>query len=56
MTNGRLEKELKAEKKMQETLSQLPQIFTEFYYSLRASKKSYTTMTVYIRYVKNFMD
>lgn len=56
MTNGRLEKELKAEKKMQETLSELPYIFTEFYYSLRASKKSYTTMTVYIRYVRNFMD
>lgn len=56
MTSGRLEKELQAEKKMKIILKELPEIFSEFYYSMRASKKSYTTMTVYVRYVKNFMD
>lgn len=56
MANGRLEKELRAEQKMMEMLKDLPQVFSEFYYSMRASKKSYTTMTAYIRYVKNFMD
>lgn len=56
MTSGRLEKELQAETRMKEMLKGLPEIFSEFYYSMRASKKSYTTMTVYIRYVKNFMD
>lgn len=56
MTSGRLEKELQAEKKMKLLLKELPEIFSEFYYSMRASKKSYTTMSVYIRYVKNFMD
>ena len=56
MTSGRLEKELQAEKKMKEMLKELPEIFSEFYYSMRASKKSYTPMAVYVRYVKNFMD
>ncbi len=55
MTNGRLEKELQAEIKMKETLRTLPKVFAEFYYSLRASKKSYTTMRAYISYVKEFM-
>ena len=56
MTNGRLEKELQAEIKMKEVLATLPKVFTEFYYSLRASKKSYTTMNAYVRYVKEFMN
>lgn len=55
MTNGRLEKELIEERKMEEKLKKLPEIFSEFYYSLRASKKSYTTISAYIRYVDNFM-
>lgn len=55
MTNGRLEKELCAELKMKETLETLPKVFSEFYYSLRAAKKSYTTMSAYINYVKEFM-
>ena len=46
MTSGRLEKELQAEKKMEVILATLPKIFSEFYYSMRASKKSYTTMIV----------
>lgn len=54
--NGRLERELKAEERMNKKLSSLPSIFTEFYYSMRASKKSYTTMDTYINYVKNFME
>ena len=56
MTSGRLEKELKAEARMTTALEGLPKIFSEFYYSMRASKKSYTTMEVYIRYIKHFMD
>lgn len=56
MTNGRLEKELIAEERMKRILTELPEIFSEFYYSMRASKKSYTTMDAYVNYVKNFMN
>ena len=52
--NGRLEKELKSEKQMQEKLSNLPKIFTDFYYSL--SNKSYLTRYNYINHVKEFMN
>lgn len=54
--NGRLEREIKAENKMQNKLKTLPKVFTEFYNSMRASKKSYTTCECYVNYVKNFMD
>ena len=52
--NGRLEKELKSEKKMQEKLSELPQIFTDFYYYL--SNKSYLRRYNYINHIKDFME
>lgn len=52
--NGRLEKELKLENKMQEKLSELPQIFTDFYYYL--SNKSYLTRYNYINHIKDFME
>ena len=52
--NGRLEKELLAEKKMQEKLKVLPKIFSEYYTYLRAAKKTYTTLDVYINYVIHF--
>ena len=52
--NGRLEKELLAEKKMQDKLKAFPKIFTEYYVYLRAAKKTYTTIGVYINYVIHF--
>ena len=54
--NGRLEKENKAEHKMRERLSALPSIFTEFYYSLEAEGKSYTTLNNYISHNVDFMN
>lgn len=54
--NGRLEKELLAEKKMQEKLKTLPKIFTEYYVYLRAAKKTYTTIDVYVNYVIHFAN
>ena len=52
---GRLEKELMAEKKMNKKLQDfdLP-ILNEWYMSMRASKKSYKTLECYINYVYNF--
>ena len=52
--NGRLEKELLAEKKMKEKLKTLPKIFSEYYTYLRAAKKTYTTIGTYINYVVHF--
>jgi site-specific recombinase XerD len=52
--NGRLEKELSAEKKMHEKLKTLPKIFSEYYTYLRAAKKTYTTIGTYINYVVHF--
>jgi site-specific recombinase XerD len=53
--NGRLEHELKVEKKINEKLKQLPFIFTEFYYYLKSSK-SINTIIRYIGYVEDFMN
>lgn len=52
--NGRLEKELLAEKKMQEKLKTLPKIFSDYYVYLRAAKKTYTTIGTYMNYVIHF--
>lgn len=52
--NGRLEKELQAEKKMKVRLSKLPPIFSDFYYSM--SNKSYLTCSNYIDHVVDFMN
>ena len=46
--NGRLEKELRAEEKMRDRLSSLPLVFTEFYDTMVADGKTYTTMNNYI--------
>ena len=54
--NGRLEKEVLAEKKMKEKLKGLPKIFSDYYTYLRAAKKTYTTIDVYINYVINFAN
>lgn len=52
--NGRLEKEIKAEEKMQKKLADLPSIFSDFYYSM--SNKSYLTCANYIDHVVDFMN
>ncbi len=54
--NGRLEKELLAENKMQEKLKALPKIFSDYYIYLRAAKKTYTTIGVYVNYVIHFAN
>lgn len=54
MINGRLEKEIKAEKKMQTKLSDLPSVFNDFYYFM--SNKSYLTCSNYIDHVVDFMN
>lgn len=52
--NGRLEAELKIEEKINNKLKELPYIFTEFYYYLKANK-SLNTIVRYIGYVEDFM-
>jgi site-specific recombinase XerD len=54
--NGRLEKELVAEKKMMAKLKQLPPIFTEFYNTLVADGKTYTTLNNYVNHNIDFMN
>lgn len=56
MTSGRLEKETKEFAKVENKLKSLPTIFTEYYYTLRAEKKSYRTIEEYINSMKNFME
>lgn len=52
--NGRLEKEMLAQKKMEEKLSSLPEIFKSYYLYLRASKKTYSTINVYMNGIIRF--
>ena len=52
--NGRLEKEENFYQKMDEKMSALPAIFNEYYISMRANRKSYTTMNVYINNILHF--
>ena len=47
-TAGRLEKETRFYENMEKKLSELPSIFREYYTSMRANRKSYTTIGVYI--------
>ena len=53
---GRLEKETKFYKNMEEKLQTLPQIFKEYYTSLRANRKSYTTIGTYINNLLHFAN
>lgn len=52
--NGRLEKEMQAQKKMEEKLNDLPEIFKSYYLYLRAAKKTYSTINVYINGIIRF--
>ena len=51
---GRLEKETRFYETMKEKLKGLPNIFNEYYTSMRANRKSYTTVGVYINNVIHF--
>ncbi len=52
---GRLEKETRFHEKMQKKLDGLPPVFYEYYTSMRANRKSYTTIGVYINNIMHFM-
>ena len=56
MPSGRLENENKEFKKIEEQLENLPDIFSEYYYALRAEKKSYRTIQEYLKTIRAFMD
>ena len=56
MSSGRLEKETIEFNKIENKLKFLPRIFGDYYYTLRAEKKSYRTIEEYINSVKHFMD
>ena len=55
MSNGRLEKETIAFARIEEKLKTLPSIFTEYYYTMRAEKKSFNTLDKYIIAINLFM-
>lgn len=52
--SGRLEKETQFYEKMKEKLNGLPKIFSEYCTSMRANRKSYTTVNVYINNILHF--
>lgn len=54
--SGRLEKEMSFYTKMDDKLKGLPHIFQEYYTSLRANRKSYQTIGVYINNVLHFAN
>lgn len=56
MSNGRLEKETIAFARIEEKLKTLPKVFTEYYYTMRAEKKSYRTLEEYIISINVFMN
>ena len=51
---GRLEKETQFYDKMKDKLKDMPKIFSEYCTSMRANRKSYTTVGVYINNVLHF--
>lgn len=53
---GRLEKETRFYENMSNKLKGLPKIFTEYYTSMRANRKSYTTIGVYINNILHFAN
>ena len=55
-TAGRLEKETQFYDKLEKKLSGLPHILTEYYTSMRANRKSYTTIGVYVNNVLHFAN
>lgn len=55
-TAGRLEKETIFYEKMRKKLQGLPKIFNEYYTSMRANRKSFTTIGVYINNILHFAN
>ena len=55
-TAGRLEKETKFYEKLEKKLRALPRVLTEYYTSMRANRKSYTTIGVYVNNVLHFAN
>ena len=53
---GRLEKETIFYKKMQTKLQGMPKVLNEYYISMRANRKAYTTIGVYINNVVHFAN
>lgn len=54
--NGRLEKEMKFYGAIEEKLKTLPNVFNDYYISMRANRKSYTTINVYINNILHFIN
>ena len=54
--NGRIEIENKIQKKIENKIAKMPQIFEDFYNYLEADHKSYGTCERYIDYVGDFMQ
>ena len=52
--NGRIEKEDRARRTMEEKLNELPEVFTAFYDWMDSRDKSYTTMKNYINHIIEF--
>lgn len=53
---GRLEKETQFYENIEKKLKELPKIFTEYYTSMRANRKAFTTIGVYINNVLHFAN
>lgn len=56
MPSGKIEQENKLRNQINSKLSQLPNIFTEFYNYMEADGKSYNTCLHYISYITDFMN
>lgn len=54
--SGRLEKENRLKLKIENKLSELPTILTEFYNDMRGDRKSFTTIDTYTNYIISFMN
>ena len=54
--SGRFEKEMLIDKKMKEELENMPNILTDYYYSLIGEGKSYKTAQEYIYRIKLFIQ
>lgn len=51
-----MEKEVTEFAKIESKLDSLPNVFAQYYYTLRAEKKSYRTIGEYLNSIKHFMD
>ena len=54
--SGRLEKEIKLKKQIENLISGKPKILMEFYHDMVGDNKEYSTIKNYLKYVIDFMD